>query len=164
MIAIFIMTLIGATADAAACDEMYQDSKMRVKLVCSDYLLGKNGRLMNKDEARAPAGTMHTLHKYVYTHTVVRCCKLNGACRHCHSGLVQRKIRRCRIAATLSVPKKLGQRFTVCVQMTLYDLLISLVRYFEKSCTYTWVDESSNVYVYLYCFCTYLNYSVPEKS
>ena len=68
MIVIFIMTPIGATADAAACNEMYQqDSKMRVKLVCSDYLLGKNGRLMNKDEARAPAGTMHTLNKYVHT-------------------------------------------------------------------------------------------------
>ena len=68
MIVIFIMTLIGATADAAACNEMYQDSKMKVKLLCSKSLLGKNGRIMDKDEARAPpAFTMHTLHKYVHT-------------------------------------------------------------------------------------------------
>ena len=40
---------------------------MRVTLLCSDYLLGKNGRLLGKDEARMPAGTMHTLHKYVST-------------------------------------------------------------------------------------------------
>ena len=64
MIVIFIMTLIGATADAAACNEMYQDSKMKVKLLCSDYLLGTNGRLMDKDEARAPAAI-----RYINTYT-----------------------------------------------------------------------------------------------